>query len=570
MIGRRLVACVVALVAFLGGAISAAAPASAASLPWVPPSMGTGTDDVRGLVTGSSIASPWNGAKGWSYQTARTESWVAAHPNSCTYRAAWGTTPNGVGVTVSAVSASPSGSVNCGSPAANLTVWTNGVAGQVEEIRCSVSGWKKGTLYAYGGSGAVYFLASGHDGASVCPGETVLGARAKTVEVAGTQFGQPMTYLLDGWEIDLGLAPLTVTVTCYDGSNFSTVTGSASGATVTRPDCPAGSAQVGVTVSKGGTVLSSWSAPLTDSVAVSCTASGTCAVVVAAAGVPCTAGLPQCDWWDAGGSASEASSKGLSCVWLPDPTMALSGGVQLTMMDCSDAKGGGQGGTSGSGGEQSEDQDTNLITKAINAAKSAIVEAVNRVKSAVDLVKSVVEAGTKAIQKAIADGISTVATKLIELIQAVKDGGGGDGGGGGDEGTGLEPGGCNDQQLANPANPVEWVRAGMVCAFVPAPGTVDGLVQQAKDAIGAPVKPWTDAMTSVASAWTAAPAGCQGPAITIPIPPMQPYVLRPLDACQEPMRTVAGLSRVVATVLLLSAAAWSALRAIAAGLGYQS
>lgn len=105
-------------------------------------------------------------------------------------------------------------------------------------------------------------------------------------------------------------------------------------------------------------------------------------------------------------------------------------------------------------------------------------------------------------------------------------------------------------------------------SVTPDPAIMTGLSDRIKSALGAPLDPWADALGSMASAWTASPAGCAGPALPIPYGPDQTYVMHPLSACEEPQATLAGIVRLAVSVVMISAAAWTVVRSIAAGLGY--
>lgn len=105
-------------------------------------------------------------------------------------------------------------------------------------------------------------------------------------------------------------------------------------------------------------------------------------------------------------------------------------------------------------------------------------------------------------------------------------------------------------------------------AVTPNQGAMDGFGSRIKSALGRPFDAWGDALGSMAAAWSGHPAGCAGPAMPIPYAPGKAYVMHPLSACDEPQRTLAGIVRLAVAVVMISAAAWTTVRSIAAGFGY--
>ncbi|MFT4088778.1 MAG: hypothetical protein QM658_16810 [Gordonia sp. (in: high G+C Gram-positive bacteria)] len=214
-----------------------------------------------------------------------------------------------------------------------------------------------------------------------------------------------------------------------------------------------------------------------------------------------------------------------------------------------------------------------LVKSATDNVRIAVEGASNILHSVKDAITSGAE-GIKDLLRvanhAIEIGLAGVVNKLEELIGVNQTGFEGIQPGG-SSGGGWQPqaGSCGGMSVqAN--NPVDWIKVGTTCALVGNDQNINGLISQAKGAIGAPVQPWTNAAGGVAAAWEAESQGCQGPKMTMPLPGIEPVVMYPLSACSEPMKTVASITRLIATIMLLTWATWTSFRAITAGLGYSA
>lgn len=123
-------------------------------------------------------------------------------------------------------------------------------------------------------------------------------------------------------------------------------------------------------------------------------------------------------------------------------------------------------------------------------------------------------------------------------------------------------------------NPVDWAYKPMKCALdagidrmlAPTPGKVGEVGDAMGDALGKPLKGWTDAAGSYSAAFTVAPAGCQGPALVLPEPINQTFY--PASSCAEPAATLALVSKAGTGALLVVTGLWSCVRLLSSGLGY--
>lgn len=125
-------------------------------------------------------------------------------------------------------------------------------------------------------------------------------------------------------------------------------------------------------------------------------------------------------------------------------------------------------------------------------------------------------------------------------------------------------------------NPVDWAYKPMKCALSsaldgalsPTPGKVGDAGDAIGDALGKPLKGWTDAVGSYSSAFSVtAPADCKGPAMVLPEPFNR--TLYPASSCSEPAATLALVSKVGTGAVLIVSGLLACVRLLAAGLGYQ-
>ena len=127
-------------------------------------------------------------------------------------------------------------------------------------------------------------------------------------------------------------------------------------------------------------------------------------------------------------------------------------------------------------------------------------------------------------------------------------------------------------QLTSPA---DWVRIGVSCALGGEPG---GGVPEAIEGGGpgtsgwadpvAKVQPMMDMWGDIVAAFDVPPSGqCLGPAMALP--EQMGGTIYPLSACDEPMRSIAGWSKILGSVLLILGALFNIVRTQSAAWGLQ-
>lgn len=487
--------------------------------PWVPPSAVEGDSAVVGTVLeGAAVAA------GGGYGVTKGD-------GAATYDCVWNYVDSEIvadGVRVlgrwegdkcgSRASSPPSTGLSrkgrCGNEAGTWSGWTAG-NGYAVSGASGAGGWWY-TFKSAAGCAETYPLRKIIQGSVVGSGSvdgSGIGAACYT--------GEAPSYCV-GWVVVTLGVPTTVEVTCVSGSGMVSVVSSTAAAGV-QATCAAGSYPVGVSVRRGSTVLGSYEIPgyaTRPELAAVC-ASGGCRPMVSLGGYTCdptmAVGLGDPDWCDRlrGGQVPKTGSP--ACRWTEPTTLAY---IDLPMADCASWL----EGVAGPPVPDPEEPDLGIIT-----------EWMQRIKSAIDKVKSAVD-GAK---NGIVDAVSDAANRIIAAI------GPGDPGG-----TGNCPaGGCPS---GNPAGPGHGEGPGV------GQGDEVGGVQDK-------FAPLTDWWMEFAHAWEVRPSGdCRGPAMPLPAPMGTIY---PLNACEDPMRTIAGLAKLVGTVVLVvgavllvvrtQAAAWS-------------
>jgi hypothetical protein len=117
-------------------------------------------------------------------------------------------------------------------------------------------------------------------------------------------------------------------------------------------------------------------------------------------------------------------------------------------------------------------------------------------------------------------------------------------------------------------NPLDWAYTPMHCAMskllMPTPGKGAALLDDLGE--DQPFKGWTDAIGDMAGSFGVSAGGCQGPPLNLGYPFHK--TLYPASACDEPMATVAKISRAGTGAVLIIGGLWSAVAAILQGIGY--
>lgn len=328
------------------------------------------------------------------------------------------------------------------------------------------------------------------------------------------------------WTWNAGVDALVTTVTCRDltTGQDSTLTETSTSGVAAAPVCPAGSVAVRVRIVQGSSVLQD--ASITN-------------------GALSTYGqyLGDPGGWD----WRTRSETDCYLQRSSDPTMVIA----LSVGVCREVAQEGQGTGDDPSGCAADD-----VVCAIREEAGKLARILTGIA---DSTRRVIEA-VRDLQTGVREDLGEIKGKLTD-----QGGGEGDPGDTGPTGSPCQSG----QQLANAANPVEWVQRGVECALTPNEEGIADKWDRIQGGIGEPLAPWQDALGGVAEAWAMTPGSCQGPALVMPLgEPVGTFTLHPLDACTEPMATLAQIARLVGTVLMLSAAAWAAAGAIAAGLGY--
>jgi hypothetical protein len=120
-------------------------------------------------------------------------------------------------------------------------------------------------------------------------------------------------------------------------------------------------------------------------------------------------------------------------------------------------------------------------------------------------------------------------------------------------------------------NPAEWVLQPLQCAFIPDPGKIADLKTTVTGGLGSSgLGPWFTAIGGFFS--LADNNGCQGPEVTFPLSELgagADLQLHPVDACADPLKSLAAISRALSTVVILFAGGLACLNAITAAFGYR-
>lgn len=330
------------------------------------------------------------------------------------------------------------------------------------------------------------------------------------------------------WTWYAGQDALVTTLTCRNLATGvdTTVTETSASGSAAAPLCPAGTVAVRVRITQGSVVLQDASI-----------STGALSTYAGYLGDP---GAWEWGQTDPGNCFIQRSD---------DPTMV----IVLSLAICNEA---------------AENGVVGPATEVPSCAEDVVCQAVERLRSESSRLLSGILGGLAKVVQAIKDMQTGVREDLNEIKEKID---GSEDPGPVDPGTGVPTGSpaCEGQTVTNAANPVEWVKDGVECALTPNQDGINEDLDRMRDGIGKPLEGWEDALGDVAAAWSMTPGSCAGPELRFPLgPPVGTFTLHPLDACSQPMATVAVISKLVATVLMLSAAAWAAAGAVAAGLGY--
>lgn len=344
----------------------------------------------------------------------------------------------------------------------------------------------------------------------VCSGSTV-----STLYVSEGNFverGNPKR-IIDGFRVVVGIpsSPLTAVTVCGDGSRLTQTFPVGQPVELTTV-CP--SATVSAAVSVGGVELgrSDVTAGFT---AWGCIRdAGSCVLMATVAGgTPCPSdGSVRCSYWTDTAPAQE-------CGW-------YAGGTQVWTLlgkDCDDARSHG----------------------AWDAPPDAT-------PSPTPTPDPTGDPGADAVVKAVQENTKRVTDGLGSIYR------------------GMEKG-FNDtvNGIGDVVAGVTSIPAAISRAVVPDAGVMSGLVARGKGALGAPLAGWTDALGSIGGAWESTSAGCQGPGLPL-FNGVELHTYYVLDACTEPLASVAPLVRAGATVLLLMGGLWTCVRNLSSALGYNA
>ena len=351
------------------------------------------------------------------------------------------------------------------------------------------------------------------------------GGLARVHQVAYTSG----TRQVQAWSFDVGTvaAAMVTTVTCR---NLATgvdqvVTESAPAPVAPAPVCPAGTVAVRVQISQGANVLQDSSistAALSNYGDYLGDPSGWTLVPVPGGGCQLTppvdrtmAVIPLSQaLCDEGGQAAEPNPEPVSCG--ADIVCVAVQGVIAAVK---------------------------AVRSAVDAVRGAVGSVVKAVNDGVAGIKATIQSTTdrivdaiNAVKQAILDGFLGVGEKLAELLDQ------GDGEG---EGTGT----CTNETCG-----------GVEPGGGPGPGPGEGWSD-----LGAKWSPLTDGLDELAQAFNPPATGdCRGPGVPLGLNGELSY---PLDACQEPMRGVAGIAKMACGVMLMLGAAMTIIRLLTSSLG---
>lgn len=325
------------------------------------------------------------------------------------------------------------------------------------------------------------------------------------------------------WGFELhGGSVVKLELICSNGTTVTTVSSSSS--TNASVSCPPGYVSVGGSLYRDGVVVSTISPPAGVTPAQSyAIGSGAGGPVIVSGGYSCDptmaiSGSSGVGWCDRVGGGGDMPDDAVCQYKFEDGTLAL---VPLPKADCAAWL----EGIAGPSPDDPTDPDQGIVVQWLQRIETAV----RQVRTAVDGVKT---------------AVNNAADRIVTAVGSI--------GSGGAPGITCPPGGCPGLDPVAPSLPGPSAPAG------------DGGAGE----IGSKIAPLTDWLQQVGAAFQVQPStDCRGPAMPLP-PPIGTIYL--LNACEEPMRTVAQLTKLVATVLLVVGAILGVIRMFAGALGWQT